>query len=473
MNKAYTSSTINLPIIGALNDTEVLLVDTMQGKRVLRSILLPPNVCEPVGLLEVLWQAGLTSVWVTPGTTLSRSATCAWFEQASLHWVVVTHPDPHEPTRPLSALLWPKGSSQWETRRLLFVFPEHAGWDWALPDAKSLLATVTYVEQALARPVIDSANLVAHQLLTDLTPDQPASWLRSSPVDAYTLRSGGGTAIPLMETARDLVWIRSLTLEEQRQKYLHKYTHLSRNLEACMTVQLGTGAPQYSSNGRAYDGVRPGIWRVHTEPAGSVFDGKRLPSCMDGEWMSTPQVKCCQDVSYHVCVQEGYYWSQSHELLKPWANTLWQAAERLYLHPQSYRHAQGKANAFQTIKQLAQLGVAILAQDQNAGGWARPDWRAQIAGRSRAVLFSQLANLARRGTMPVLVDRDALWVVSDDPNPLSAAPGLAAARRWQGYRIGYEVPLALSREVKAVFREVEHPDQVGMALDTLAGEGSP
>ena len=461
---------MNLNTIGVLSDTEALLIGTIQGKRVLRSILLPPNVSELEGLLEVLWQAEVTAAWVMPGTTLSRIATCAWFEQASLHWVVVTHPDPHEPTKLLSALLWPKGSSQWEARRLLFVFPEHVGWDWVLPDAKSLLATVTYVEQVLARPVIDSSDLVAHQLLTDLTRDQPASWLRSSPVDLYTLHSGGGTAIPTMEAVRDLTWMRPLTLVEQRQRYLHKYTHLSRYLEACMAVQLGAGAPEYSSNGRAYDGIRPGIWHVRTELAGSVFAGKLLPSCVDGEWMSTPQVRCCQDISYHVYVQEGYYWPQSHELLKPWAKTLWQAAEHLYMHPQSYQHVQGKANAFQTIKQLAQRGVAILAQDQNDGGWARPDWWIQIVGRSKAVLFSHLANLTRKGTMPVLVDRDALWVVSDDPNPLSAAPGLVAAHRWKGYRVGYKVPLPLSREVKAVFRETEHPDQVSMTLDTLAGE---
>ncbi len=469
INRAYTVSTMNSNTIGVLNDTEVLLVGVFQGKHVLRSILLPPDASELRGLLEFLWQAGLTSAWVMPGTTLSRIATCAWFEQVTLHWAVVTHPDPHKPTRPLCALLWPKGSGQQEARRLTFVFPEHAGWCWVLPDARSLLATVTYLEQVLARPIIDSPDLVAHQLLTDLTLDQSTSRLRSSPVDLWTLLSGGGTVIPVMESARDLVWMRPLTLVEQRQRYLHKYIHLSRYLEACKAVQLGGGAPDYSSNGRAYDGIRPGIWRIHVERSGSVFDGKRLPSCVDGEWMSTPQVKCCQDISYHVFVQEGYYWSQSHELLKRWAGTLWQAAERLHTHPQSYRHVQGKANAFQAVKQLTQLGVAILAKDENNGGWARPDWWAQIVGRSRAILFTHLASLARKDTMPVLVDRDALWVVSDDPNPLSAVPGLVAAHRWKGYIVGYEVPLPLSSEVKAEFRTVEHPDQVVMALDTLAG----
>ena len=75
--------------------------------------------------------------------------------------------------------------------------------------------------------------------------------------------------------------------------------------------------------------------------------------------------------------------------------------------------------------------------------------------------------------MPVLVDRDALWVVSDDPNPLAVIPGLVSSQTWKGYRVGYDVPLSLSSEVKAAFRSAEHPAEVAMALDTLAGDVFP
>jgi hypothetical protein len=470
INKANTDSNMlnpNLHRIGVLTDTEVLLVDVVQGKRVLRSNLLPPDVSELSGLLELVWQAGLTEVWVMPATTLSRTATCAWFEEINGSWVAVVHPNPSEPDRPLCALLLPKGNGQREMRRLTFVFPEHAGWGWVLPDARSLLATVTYLDQALARPVIDSPDLVAHQLLTDLTLDQPTSWLRSSPADLHTLYSRDGATISMMESVRDLVWMRPLTLVEQRQRYLHKYNHISPYLEACTAVPLGAGTPEFSSTGRDYDGILPGIWRVHAEQAGSIFDGKKLPHFLDGEWISTPQVKCCADIGYHVYVREGYYWSQSYELLKRWGSTLWQAAERL--HSQDYRHEHARANASHTIKLLGQLGVATLAKEKNDGGWARPDWWMQIVGRSRAVLFTHLARFARKGVMPALVNQDDLWVVSDDPNPLTAASGLLAAHRWRGYFVGYKVPLPLSNEVKAIFRTTESPDQVARVLDTLAG----
>ena len=187
-----------------------------------------------------------------------------------------------EPERPLCAMLFPQGKGQREARHLTIVFPEHAGWGWVLPDARSLLATVTYLDQTLARPIIDSPDLVAHQLLTDLTLDQPTSWLRSSPIDLHNVHSTDGATLSMMESIRDFVWMRPLTLVEQRQRYLHKYKHISSYLEACTAVQLGAGAPEFSSTGRAYDGIRPGIWRVHAEQAGSIFDGKKLPYFLDG-----------------------------------------------------------------------------------------------------------------------------------------------------------------------------------------------
>src|SRR5436309_10425767 len=188
INRKDTASIINpQPPIGVLTDTEMLLVGISQGKRMLHSLLLPTDASELKGLLEYVWETGLTSVWVMPATTLSRNATCAWLEQANHHWTVIVHPNPGEPTRPLCALFWPKGSGRQEGRRLALVFPEHAGWGWTLSDARSLLATVTYLDQVLAWPVSDSPDLVAHQLLTELTRDQPTSWLRSSSVDPRTL----------------------------------------------------------------------------------------------------------------------------------------------------------------------------------------------------------------------------------------------------------------------------------------------
>jgi hypothetical protein len=468
-----SSITVRAGVMGILMDNELLLLETNQGKRVLCSLQLPIDVREPDRLLNYLWDRGLDSVWVMPATTFSRSATCSWLEQASSRWVVRVQPDLQEPSRPLCAQLWPREHVQRQARRLVLAFPEHAGWGWELTDARSLLATVSYLHQVLSRSVTDSPDLLAYALLTDLTGDAAISPLGSSPVDRCAFSCNSATPVSLRECARDVVWMRPLSVVEQRQRYVHKYVHLSRHLQAAMAVPLGGGAPQYSVKGRGYDGMHPGIWRTHVELAGSVFDGKQLPSGLDGEWMSTPQVRCCQDIGYRVQVREGWYWQEAHDLLKGWGSTLWQAASRLHIHTQTYRHALGRANALRTISRLAEFGISLLAQEQTALGWSRPDWWIQVVGLGRALLFAQLVSMVKKGIMPVLVERDALWVISDEAHPPSAVPGLVTAQRWMGYTVGYEAPLLLTAEVRDAFKCAQHAGELALALDSLAGEFLP
>jgi len=84
INRDKTSSiTPANTVMGILNDNELLLLESVQGKRVLRSLQLPADVSEPDRLLQYLWDAGLDSAWVMPATTRSRTATSSWLEQAS------------------------------------------------------------------------------------------------------------------------------------------------------------------------------------------------------------------------------------------------------------------------------------------------------------------------------------------------------------------------------------------------------
>ena len=81
INRDNTSSiTPASSVMGILMDSELLLLEAVQGKRVLRSLQLPAAVGEPDRLLQYLWDAGLHSAWVMPATTLSRTVTCSWLE---------------------------------------------------------------------------------------------------------------------------------------------------------------------------------------------------------------------------------------------------------------------------------------------------------------------------------------------------------------------------------------------------------
>ncbi len=466
-----------------------MLVGTVGGKRALQSIPVPPQMSDWSTLFTHAVQAGLTSVWVMPGSRFSREVSRSSLEQVDSVWEVAATYSQLDPARPLCASVWRKLRSGRQGPVLSLTFPEYGGWEWQLPDATALLATVTYLEQALGIPVNCSPEQLALDLLKSLTAETDASQVsltRPPTVDLSTLPTSDGQTLPILESARPVVWTRPLAIAEWRLKYLHKYERNTLDLESCTEVQLGAGDPLYSVNGRAYDGKMPGIWRVKAETAGSIFDGKRLPSCIHGEWMSTPEVKCCTDIAYQVHVTEGYYWSESHRTLERWATTLWKAYQRFKFTSTAYRHAQARSNASRTIQAITRLGIAKLTdfaplarkqfaplarkQEEAPGGLYRPDWWAQIVGQSRASVFAHLVTLVRQGSMPVLVDRQALWFVSNDPNPLTAVPGLLAPEKPGGYKAAYETPLALSGEIKEAFRSTNNASQLAIMLDSLATE---
>lgn len=455
-------------ILGVLTDTDFLLVGTEGGKRALQSIPVPPEMSDLGTLFRDAVQAGLTSVWVMPGTKLSREASCSFLEQADSVWEVVASASQLDPARPLCASVWRKVRGGRQGPLLSLTFPEYGRWGWLLPDATTLLATVTYLEQTLGVPVNCSPEQLALELLKGLTIETDVSWTRPLTVDLRTLPISNGQTVPMLESARQVVWMRPLTITEWRMRYLHKYDHNALDLEVCTEVQLGAGDPLYSANGRAYDGNLPGIWRVKAETAGSVFDGKRLPSCIHGEWMSTPEVKCCTDIAYQVQVTEGYYWPESHRTLERWASTLSKALQRLKPASTTSRQVQARANAAHTIQAITQLGIEKLVDEEAPGGLYRPDWWAQIVGRSRARTFAHLVTLVRRGFMPVLVDKQARWFVSNDPNPLTAVPGLLTPQKPGGYKAAYETPLALSGEIKEAIRTASSADQLATMLDASA-----
>ena len=455
--------------LGVLTDTDFLLVGMEGGKSALQSIPVLSDMSELGTLFRHAVQVGLTSVWVMPGTKLSREVSCSFLEQTDSVWEVVTTASQLDPARPLCASVWRKVGTGRQGPILALTFPEYGRWGWLLPDATTLLATVTYLGQTLGMPVSCSPEQLALDLFKGLTSGTDASWTRPPTVDLHTLPSSDGQIVPLLESAQPVVWMRPLTIAEWRMRYLHKYEHTAPDLEVCTEVQLGAGDPLYSANGRAYDGNVPGIWRVKAETAGSVFDGKRLPSCIHGEWMCTPEIKRCTDIAYQVQVMEGYYWPEAHRTLERWSTTLWKALQRLKpTNMTPPRQVQARANAMHTIHVITRLGIERLIDKEAPGELYRPDWWTQIVGQSRARTFAYLVPLVRRGFMPVLVDRSAFWFVSSDPNPLTAVSGLLTPEKPGGYKVAYETPLTLSREIKEAIRTTSNADQLATILDAAA-----
>ncbi len=447
-------------ISGILTDTDFLLLNTAEGKKTLQSIPIPSQISNLGTLFQQAVLAGLSIVWVMPNSKFSRDITPSLLEEVNTVWEVAVTSSPLDPSRPIYAQIWRKLPSGRQGPILTLTFPEYAGWNWQLPDASALLATLTYLEHTLGIPVSCSPQQLALDLLKTMTIAANPSWTCPPTIDLRTLPSHNKQIVPIRESAQLLVWMRPLTIQEWRMKYLHKYEHNRLDLEACTEAQLGVGNPLYSPNGRAYDGKLPGIWRVKVETAGSIFDGKRLPICYHAEWMSTPEIKCCADIAYSVEVLEGYYWPESHRILESWATTLSKAYQRLTIPNTPYRHTHARTNAIHTISAIPLPTIENLIDEKAPTTLYRPDWWAQIIGQSRAIMFTHLGTLVRRGYLPILIDRHALWFVSNDPNPLTALPTPNG-----GFKTAYQAPLALTREIKEAFRTANCPDQLAQMLD--------
>lgn len=455
-------------ISGILTDTDFLLLSSAGGKRTLQSIPIPPQRNNLSILFQQAVLAGLSYVWVMPGTRFSRDVSRSLLEEVNSVWEVTTTPSQLDPARPVYAQVWRKLPAGRQGPILSLAFPEYAGWDWQLPDAATLLATLTYLEHMLGTSVSYSSEQLALDLLKGLVIEANPSWTCPPTIDLHTLHTRDGQIVPIGESAQPVIWMRPLTITEWRMKYLHKYEYNGLDLEACIDVELGAGNPLYSVNGRASDGKQPGIWRIKGETAGSIFDGKHLPSCLHGEWMSTPEVKCCADIAYSVEVLEGYYWPESHRALESWATILSKAHQRLTMPGTPYRHMQARTNATHTISTIPGLSIAKLLDQHASGGLYRPDWWAQIIGQSRANTFAHLGTLVRRGSMPVLINKHALWFVSNDPNPLTAVSGGAIhlAPTDDGvFKTAYSAPLVLSRDIKEAFRTMNCASQLAGMLD--------
>jgi hypothetical protein len=286
-----------------------------------------------------------------------------------------------------------------------------------------------------------------------------------------------GTMVPLKKSARDLTWKRQLTAKEKKMKFVHKYDKNSMYLASCTGILLGEGDPE-QVGGDAYDDRLPGFWMVKADRAESPYNGVELPSPVRTQWMTTPVVQCCRKLGYQVDVIEGYQWrdpGRYHRTLESWANMLWAVRQSLKTSSPTfnseYKHIQGRENAYSTIGAIAHVGIGKLGDEDTSGGLFRPDIWALVVGRSFANIFYNIETFRKAGYIPALVYTDALWYVSNDPDPQTALPGIVDKQdKLGGYKVVYNPPLAMSKDVIDAFAKIDSPTKLVRRLNELAGE---
>src|SRR5579884_2037769 len=209
-------------ISGILTDTDFLLLSTAGGKKTLQSIPLSPPISNLSALFQQAVLAGLSAVWVMPGSRFSRDMSRSLLEEVNSVWEVIVRSSPVDSTCPVYAQVWRKLLAGRQGPILSLTFPEYAGWDWRLPDAASLLATLTYLEHTLGTSISYSPEQLALDLLKGLVIEAKPSWTCPPIIDLHSLPTRDSQVVPIRASARPVIWMRPLTITEWRMKYLHK-----------------------------------------------------------------------------------------------------------------------------------------------------------------------------------------------------------------------------------------------------------
>lgn len=226
----------------------------------------------------------------------------------------------------------------------------------------------------------------------------------------------------------DYYWSRRMF--EGEGSWVHCYDRGGSYLAGMSSVWLGVGEPEYTRGSGAWDGGRevPGYWLIE-RPTWERWD---RPSPLDGcsrrrrddetLWVTTPTVRRLMAEGVDVRVLESWSWSERSRVLRPAYEALRDARASVL----DDATAPGTALR-ETIKGVYSRGVGSLARARSGPGergW-RPDWRHHVIAQTRAAIDHGIVAMAERsgGRTPVAIGNDALWIASDDPDPVTAWPG--------------------------------------------------
>ncbi|WP_372412841.1 hypothetical protein [Streptomyces luteireticuli] len=250
---------------------------------------------------------------------------------------------------------------------------------------------------------------------------------------------------PLAEAmnARTMVspqWARVPNLAEEQEPYLHKFDRVAAWLPAFNTVVLGVGDPTHHEQGREYDPLKAGMWRVAAVPPvkGGVFEG--LPPLVfskaseGGFWLFNPDMDLLMELFPHWCpeIVEAWVWETSKRPLTGMYKKLL-AMRRYVLRCQEEgrpgaRWVKGiHGRLYQSFR--GYLGRNDPKRDHETGDvyerdiYWRPDWAKAIMALANANTFRALHKYATEdGRYPLSLYIDAATYTSEHPDPKQAKP---------------------------------------------------
>jgi hypothetical protein len=376
-------------------------------------------------LLTIAQDLHVKNVWVVSGTRISQECSVPG------EWPGwnITPTYASATTKDSYSYLSARRNEQRHEDHVEVGFPEFSRWPWKTSSgtARGLLATVAYLEDALALPL---AWTPAHMSLECLRKQNEArwSWLEPMTLDIEEGPESVGR-LRYTDVARELHWPPKGVEIPPPAEATH-YIRVDGNSAygAGMTgLNVGEGNPCWCAPGPLvdfvppgiYDGKKPGIWSVECfEPKESVWDGKQLPRFDDRTWMTTDLIEQLRRSGHKIIVKMGWYWPVYHQTLRSTAERLWDL--RMTWRVLSSKSGTHEA-VYESLRVILKAIHGRLARQDNSPHFRRRDVWALVVARSVAMTIYRIEKIHREyGIWPVGIKADELKYAVSDPRIFDA-----------------------------------------------------
>lgn len=362
-------------------------------------------------LFDLIEESGFTHVWIVPETKLSQFAG----DYQGNEWL----------TKGIGGETWSFVSIRREGQRhedaRYVAFPEFSGWPWREDsNPKTLLATLTYLEDALGMPLEWSAAHMSLQYVRKLNLERWGWW---QPLT--TDLEQGTPGFSYEKVAREINWQSPGQAEsiQQDARFLVKIDCNSAYAAAMIGLKIGEGNPKWTCQGATaydYDGKRPGFWLVRLEQGNSPWNGQQLPR-FDPLWATTDQIEQWRNVGFVVEIQVGWYWEKYHTSLRSTAESLWNLRT---LWRARAAKSPAHENTYETIRVVLKAVQGAMARKGAPEHFRRRDIWAAVTARSVALMMYRVEKIHNEfGLWPIAIKVDELTYAVNDPNIFDAMLG--------------------------------------------------
>lgn len=296
-------------------------------------------------LLDLMEQGQFTHVWAVPGTEIAKLAG----DGCGDGWIIKRIGE-----KAASFLSIRREGQRHEDARYV-AFPEWSGWPWRDDNnAKTLLATITYLEDALGMPLEWSA---AHMSLQYVRKINLSRWDWWAPLT--TNLEAGTSHFSYEKVARELNWV---SPPPPDARYKVKIDCNSAYAAAMIGLQIGESNPQWSfgpTTAYDYDGKRPGFWYIRIVKNETYWNDAHLPGFDKHLWATTDMIEQFRRVGMVLEIEAGWFWKRYHTSLRSTAEGLWNLRT---LWRERARKSAAHENCYETIRVILKAVQGAMAR---------------------------------------------------------------------------------------------------------------